>query len=75
MRTARTLTVSPIMVCSGGVPGPGGLPGPGDVPGPGGVPGPGVYLVWGCTWSKGVVPGQVLPHPCEQNDRQARVKT
>ena len=55
MRTARVLTVSPSMLCTGGVPGPGGVcswwgmylvlggvPGRGGVPGPrGGVPGPG----------------------------------
>ena len=47
MRTARLLTVSPSMHCSGGVPGSrgvylvwGGVPGPGGVPDPGGVPGP-----------------------------------
>ena len=39
------------------LPGPGGVPGLGGVPGPGGcVPAwsRGVYLVWGCTWSRGV---------------------
>ena len=66
MRTARSLTVSPSMLCVGGrgVPGPEGVPGPGgSVPGTrgGGVPGLGVYLIpggvpgsRGCTWSRGV---------------------
>ena len=60
MRTARSLTVSPSMLCVGGVYlVPGGVPGPGGctwsrgrgvylVPGQGGIPGPGgVYLVQG----------------------------
>ena len=52
----------------GGVPGPGGLLQGGS--GLGGVPGPeGLYLVQGgCTWSKGGVPGQVLPPPRGQNE-------
>ena len=56
MRTARTLTISPSMLCSGGVPGLGGgvYLGPGGCTwSGGGVPGPG-----GCTWSQGGgVPG------------------
>ena len=46
MRTVRTLTVSPSMLCAGGVPGPGGCTWSqgvylvlGGVPGPEGVPG------------------------------------
>ena len=61
MRTARSLTVSPSMLCvgectwSGGVYLVwGGVPGPGDVPGLGGVPGPG-----GCTWTGEGVGGWV----------------
>ena len=53
MRTARTLTVSPSMLCSGGVPGPGVYLVPGSLGVYlvlGGVPGPG-----GCTWSGGCV--------------------
>ena len=54
MRTARVLTVSPSMLCTGGCTWSlGGVPGPG-----------GVYLLWGvylvpgqCTWSQGSVPG------------------
>ena len=70
MHSARVLTVSLSMLCSGGAP-EGGVPGPGGVylvpgggwgggvPGPGDVPGPrGVYLVpGGCIWSQGVVSG------------------
>ena len=60
MRTARTLTVSPSMLWSGGCTWSRGV-----YLVPGGVPGWGVYLVWGgvpdlggfcsrgCTWSKG----------------------
>ena len=44
MRTARALTVSPSMLCAGGVPGPGGGAGPGCVPGLGRVPGLGCLL-------------------------------
>ena len=67
MRTARALTVSPSMLCTGGCTWSGGW----GVPGLGGVCVPvggvgctwswGVYLVWGCTWSWGVylVPGGV----------------
>ena len=67
MRTARALTVSPSMLCTGGV--GGGVPGPGGslllggVPGPGGCLLPGVYLVLGgvCSWrgvpGLGSVPG------------------
>ena len=53
MRTARSLTVSPSMLCIGGR---GCTWSQGGVPGPGGcVPGPGGHLVpWGCTWSRGV---------------------
>ena len=67
MRTARLLPVSPWsgeggVPCLGGGGGgvylvPGGVPDLGDVPGLGGVPGLGVYLVRGCTWSQGGVPG------------------
>ena len=40
MPTARALTVSPSMLCAGGVPGPRGVPGPGGYLVLGGVPGP-----------------------------------
>ena len=61
MRTDRALTVSPSMLCTGGMPGLGGclvlgacVPGPGGLPGPRGVPGP------GGVWSRGcLVPGGV----------------
>ena len=48
MPTARTLTVSPSMLCSGGVPGPGGVCS-GGCTWSGGVSAP-----RGCTWSRGV---------------------
>ena len=62
MRTARVLTVSPSMLCTGGsvcsqevcVPGPG----LGGVSGPGGCTWYwGCVCSWGCTWSRGGVPG------------------
>ena len=47
IRTTHVLTVSPSMLCAGGVNLVQGV-----------VPGPrGVYLVWGCTWSLGGAPG------------------
>ena len=60
MRTARSLTVSPSMLCfgGGGVPGPGGACSVGGgVPGPGGV---------GC----GIPACTEADPPREQNDRQ-----
>ena len=69
MRTVRTLTVSPIFLCSGqeggstwsrgGVPGPGGylVTGGGGVPGLGGYLVRGVYLVPGVYLVLGGVPG------------------
>ena len=79
MCTARALTVSPSMLCAGGVylvPGgtwSRGVPGQGGVPGPGGCTwSRGGYLVWGvylvpgvCAWSRGVylVPGGYLAGP------------
>ena len=63
MRTARrALTVSPSMLCAGGVPGPGdgGLV-------PRGVPGPD-----GGAWSRGggIPSCTEADPPCEQNDKQ-----
>ena len=68
MRTARALTVSPSMLCTGGgflvrgVPGLGRVPGPGGVPGLRGVPAP----------DEGVASQHALsrPLPCEQNHRR-----
>ena len=54
MRTARSLTVSPSMLCTG--PGPGGAWSRGCVPGPGG----GV-----CACSQGVVSPEFLAHTSE----------
>ena len=64
MHTARALTISPSLLCAGGVYLVlGGVPGPGGVPGLGGVPGPrGTWLVPG----GGGVPGQVLPPPVDR---------
>ena len=45
MRTARALTVSPSMLCAGGVPGPGGAWSGRGVPGPGGC-----LLLGGLVW-------------------------
>ena len=53
MRTARVLTVSPSMLCAGGMSAPGGYLVGWGVPGPGRCLLWGVYLVWGCTWSGG----------------------
>ena len=66
MRTARVLTVSPSMLCTGGCTWSRGVSAPGGGCAwsggmylvLGGVPGLGVYLVpGGCTWSRGGVPG------------------
>ena len=61
MRTSRALSVSPSMLCAGGVPGVGSVPSPrgvylvqGDVPGSGGVCSRG-SAPGGCTWSQGGV--------------------
>ena len=69
MRIARSLTVSPRMLCSGAGAWSGGVPGPGG----GawfqgglvrGVPGPGGCLVLGvCAWSRGGVPGRRVWYP------------
>ena len=57
------LVVRGLYLVRGGVPGPGGTWSGGYLV-LGGVPGPGGYLVpGGCTWSRGGVPGQVLPSP------------
>ena len=57
MRTARALTVSPSILCAGGVPVLGVYLVPGGVPGLGGCLLLGVFLVWGEVSALGGVPG------------------
>ena len=65
MRTARSLTIYPSMLCSGGVAGRGGMPGPG-VPVPGDACSTG-WLVGQCLLQGlpglGGVPGPGVPGP------------